>query len=93
MDRFPNMHVELAARIGELGASRGCPESFREYQDRILFGTDAFPMEPTRHSKSSMTSCTILLPLSETEDEYFDYAPRHTSPGRADLWAGLPDGY
>jgi Amidohydrolase len=44
MDRFPNIHVELGARIGELGRQpRMAREFFEKYQDRILFGTDAVP--------------------------------------------------
>src|SRR5205807_759532 len=44
MDRFPNMHVELGARIGELGRQpRMARKFFDKYQDRILFGTDAVP--------------------------------------------------
>ncbi|MCX6619727.1 MAG: amidohydrolase family protein, partial [Acidobacteria bacterium] len=44
MDRFPNMHVEFGARIGELGRQpRTARKFFEKYQDRILFGTDATP--------------------------------------------------
>jgi hypothetical protein len=44
MDRFPNMHVELGARIGELGRQpRMAGKFFDKYQDRILLGTDAVP--------------------------------------------------
>ena len=39
---IPNMHVELGARIGELGRQpRTARRFFDRYQDRILFGTDA----------------------------------------------------
>jgi predicted TIM-barrel fold metal-dependent hydrolase len=42
--RFPNMYVELAARIGELGRQpRTARRFFETWQDRILFGTDAIP--------------------------------------------------
>ena len=41
LDRFPNLHVEIAARIGELGRQpRASRRFFDKYQDRILFGTD-----------------------------------------------------
>ncbi len=44
MDRFPNMSVEMAARVGELGRQpRTSRKFFDKYQDRILFGTDAVP--------------------------------------------------
>ena len=44
LDKFPNVYVELAARIGELGRQpRTSRRFFDKYQDRILFGTDAIP--------------------------------------------------
>ena len=44
LDRFPNMSVDIAARIGELGRQpRAARAFFGKYQDRILFGTDAIP--------------------------------------------------
>ena len=44
LDRFPNMSVDIAARIGELGRQpRTARKFFEKYQDRILFGTDATP--------------------------------------------------
>src|SRR6201987_3600622 len=42
LDRFPNMTVDIAARIGELGRQpRTARKFFDKYQDRIVFGTDA----------------------------------------------------
>src|SRR5437879_5511700 len=44
LDRFPNMSVDIAARIGELGRQpRTAAKFFDKYQDRILFATDATP--------------------------------------------------
>ncbi|HEY6547398.1 MAG TPA: amidohydrolase family protein, partial [Vicinamibacteria bacterium] len=44
LERFPNMTVELGARIGELGRQpRTARKIFLKHQDRILFGTDAVP--------------------------------------------------
>ena len=44
LDRYPNMHVEIGARIGEIGRQpRAAKRFFERYQDRILFGTDAVP--------------------------------------------------
>jgi len=42
---FPNMTVELAARVGELGRSRSnVPQILgNDNQDRIISGTDAVP--------------------------------------------------
>src|SRR5256714_7176599 len=44
LDRLPNMFVDIAARVGELGRQPITARKFFEkYQDRILFGTDATP--------------------------------------------------
>ena len=52
-------HVELAARIGELGRQpRASRSFFDKYQDRIMFGTDAVPQATRRRSRSSATCCT-----------------------------------
>ena len=54
MERFPNMHVDIAARIGELGKQPYTSRAFFErFADRILFGTDAYPdVELTRRYPS-----------------------------------------
>jgi len=42
LDEHPNMHVDIAARIAELGRQpRAARKFFDSYQDRIVFGTDA----------------------------------------------------
>ena len=82
MDKFPNMHVELAARIGELGRQpRASKKFFDKYQDRILFGTDATPHGdeyPQQVYNESLYE--IYFRFLETEDEYFDYAPAAVPP-------------
>lgn len=42
MDEMPNMHVDLAARLGELGrhSAKDGRDFFTRHQDRIMFGTD-----------------------------------------------------
>lgn len=96
MDRFPNMHVEIAARIGELGRQpRASGKFFDKYQDRILFGTDASPNAtdlPQQSFNDQMYE--IYFRFLETEDEYFDYAPSPVPPqGRWRIYGlGLPDG-
>src|ERR1035438_2723526 len=46
IDSFPNLHVETAARLGELGRQpRRARAFFEKYQDRIMFGTDATPRD------------------------------------------------
>jgi predicted TIM-barrel fold metal-dependent hydrolase len=85
LDRSPNFHVEIAARIGELGRQpRRSRWFFDRYQDRILFGTDGVEDELYPH----------YFRFLETEDEYFDYGPGPV-PGQG-RWhisgIGLPDG-
>ena len=96
LDRFPNMTVDIAARIGELGRQpRAARKFFDKHQDRILFGTDATP-----HGADvpQQLFCDRLYEIYyrflETEDEYFDYAPARIPPqGRWRIYGiGLPDG-
>jgi predicted TIM-barrel fold metal-dependent hydrolase len=94
MDRYPNMYVELAARIGELGRQpRTARRFFDRYQDRILFGTDAVPHGvQTPQQIFGEALYRIYFRFLETEDEYFDYAPAPTPPqGRWQIYGiGLP---
>ena len=95
MDRFPNMHVELAARIGELGRQpRQTRAFFEKYQDRIMMGTDAVPHGvETPQQIFGDQLYEIYYRFLETLDEYFDYAPASTPPqGRWRIYGlGLPD--
>lgn len=96
LDRFPNMYVELAARIGELGRQpRLARKFFEKYQDRIMFGTDAVPHgTQTPQQIFGDELYEIYYRFLETEDEYFDYAPAPTPPqGRWKIYGlGLPEG-
>jgi predicted TIM-barrel fold metal-dependent hydrolase len=96
MDKFPNMHVELGARIGELGRQpRTARRFFERYQDRILFGTDATPHgEEYPQQLFGNALYEIYYRFLETEDEYFDYAPAAVPPqGRWRIYGlGLPEG-
>jgi len=66
LDRFPNLHVEIAARIGELGRQpRASQRFFDKYQDRIMFGTDG----------PNDALYPIYFRFLETDDEYFEYSP------------------
>jgi predicted TIM-barrel fold metal-dependent hydrolase len=81
LDSHPNMHVDFAARIGELGRQpRTSQKFFDRYQDRILFGTDA----SGGVSSPQQTYCEQLYEIYyrflETKDEYFDYAPASIPP-------------
>jgi len=82
LDRFPNMSVDIAARIGELGRQpRTARRFFEAYQDRILFGTDATPhgdQFPQQVFNDQLYE--IYYRFLETDDEYFDYAPAKIPP-------------
>jgi predicted TIM-barrel fold metal-dependent hydrolase len=95
MDRFPNMSVELGARIGELGRQpRTARKFFEKYQDRILFGTDAIPDGYETPQQVFVDQLyEIYYRFLETEDEYFDYAPAPVPPqGRWRIYGlGLPE--
>jgi predicted TIM-barrel fold metal-dependent hydrolase len=96
MDRYSNMHVELGARIGELGRQpRMSKKFFEKYQDRILFGTDAVPHGTDTPQQVFVDELyEIYYRFLETEDEYFDYAPAPVPPqGRWRIYGlGLPEG-
>lgn len=85
LDEHPNLYVELAARLAEIGRQPFTAKRFLEkYADRVMFGTDG-PRPRAR-----------LLPhwrVLETRDEYFPYAEPDQYP--QGLWQvyglGLPD--
>jgi predicted TIM-barrel fold metal-dependent hydrolase len=95
LDRFPNMSVDIAARIGELGRQPVTARRFFDkYQDRILFGTDATPhgdQYPQQVFNDQLYE--IYYRFLETNDEYFDYAPAKIPPqGRWRIYGiQLPD--
>ena len=95
LDKYPNMHVEIGARIGELGRQpRLARKFFDRYQDRILFGTDAVPHGvETPQQIFGERLYEIYYRFLETEDEYFDYAPADIPPqGRWRIYGlGLPE--
>jgi len=95
LKRFANMHVEIGARIGELGRQpRTARKFFDRFQDRILFGTDAVPNGvDTPQQIFGDKLYEIYYRFLETEDEYFDYAPAPVPPqGRWQIYGlGLPE--
>jgi len=95
LDRYPNMHVDTAARIGELGRQpRTARKFFDKYQDRIMFGTDAIPHgDEYPQQVFGDALYQIYYRFLETEDEYFDYSPAHIPPqGRWRIYGlGLPE--
>ena len=69
LDRFPNLFVDISARIAELGRQPySSRDFFVKYQDRILFGTDQRPTPAVYR---------IHWRFLETADEHFDYGPGH----------------
>jgi predicted TIM-barrel fold metal-dependent hydrolase len=95
LDRYPNMNVDIAARIGELGRQpRTARKFFEKHQDRILFGTDATPHGdefPQQVYNDHLYD--IYFRFLETDDEYFNYAPAKVPPqGRWEIYGiNLPD--
>lgn len=85
LDQYPNLYVELASRIGELGRQPYTARKFLiQYADRVLFGTDG-PWPETR----IQTYWRFL----ETWDEYFPYSEKPFPPqGFWNIYGvGLPD--
>ena len=65
---MPNMNVEIGAIIAELGRQpRSAMKFFEKYQDRVLFGKDAY------HPEEYFTYFRVL----ETADEYFPYYKKY----------------
>ena len=94
LESHPNMHVDIAARIGELGRQpRMARRFFDKFQDRILFGTDASAGAGTPQQMFGDALYEIYYRFLETEDEYFDYAPAPVPPqGRWRIYGlGLSD--
>ena len=89
LQMFPNVYVDTAARISELGRKpRQAREFFLANQDRILFGTDYIAGE------DPAAVYPYYYRFLETFDEYFNYGPE---PNEYDMghWKiygiGLPD--
>lgn len=79
LDLYPNLHIDIAARIAELGrVPYTAREFFIKYQDRILFGTDATPL--------SYDFIPTYFRFLETKDEYFPYQGEEEIPGQG-RWA------
>ncbi|MEM8666533.1 MAG: amidohydrolase family protein [Planctomycetota bacterium] len=85
LDKYPNLWIEPASRIAELGRQPFTARKFLiKYADRILFGTDGpFPEKRVR----------IYWRFFETHDESFDYSEKIPPP--QGLWqihgVQLPD--
>ncbi len=65
LDDCPNYHIDISARLGELGRQPYTARRFFiQYQDRILFGSDMGP-DPEAYR--------LAYRFLETDDEYFNY--------------------
>lgn len=72
LDQYPNLYVDFASRIGELGRQPYTAREFiQKYQDRVLFGTDG-PWPETR--------VRLYWRFLETRDEYFPYSEKPFPP-------------
>jgi predicted TIM-barrel fold metal-dependent hydrolase len=82
LDTIPNMYIEVAAALYEIGRQpRAGRAFFMKYQDRILMGKDTFGGED---------EYAVYFRIFETSDEYFPwYRRRHAFWGMYGL--GLPD--
>ena len=72
LDAYPNLYVEIAARIAELGRQPyTARDFFIKYAERIFFGSDG-PRAPER--------MWLHYRFLETRDEYFPYAENAFPP-------------
>jgi hypothetical protein len=72
LEAYPNLLLEIASRISELGRQPYSAKEFLErYSDRVLFGTDGpWPAERLRR----------YWQFLETRDEYFPYSEKEFPP-------------
>jgi predicted TIM-barrel fold metal-dependent hydrolase len=72
LEQYPNLFIEFASRINELGRQPyTARDFFVRYQDRILFGTDGPWPEKRLHA---------YWRFLETKDEYFPYSDKVPPP-------------
>ena len=63
LDKYPNLNLEFAAILGELGRQpRATQRFFTKYQDRILFGKDRY----------DVSEYPFYFRLLESDDEWID---------------------
>jgi predicted TIM-barrel fold metal-dependent hydrolase len=74
LDKYPNLYVDIDARISELGRQPYTARKFLiKYQDRVMFGTDTTPNDREAYR--------IYYRFLETDDEYFDCQKSHHLQG------------
>lgn len=73
LDTYPNMFLDIDARISELGRQPYTARKFfLKYQDRVMFGTDTTPKVEAFRS---------YYRFLETDDEYWDPVDSHHRQG------------
>lgn len=84
LEQFPNVVVDLSARVNELGRQPySAREFFLKFADRILFGADLLP---------DVATYRLYYRFLETADEYFDYPSHASRQGRWNIYGiFLPD--
>jgi predicted TIM-barrel fold metal-dependent hydrolase len=77
--RCPNLHLDISARLGELGRQPRAAAAFiTAHADRVLFGTDAFPPTAAVYE--------LHVRALETADEHFAYGPEPDDPAPQGRW-------
>jgi len=84
LDSTPNVHVDISARVSELGRQPYTARRFfLRFADRILFGTDLLP---------EAQMYRLFFRCLETDDEYFEYPSHASRQGRWNIYGlHLPD--
>nr|MDD6334938.1 amidohydrolase family protein [bacterium] len=84
IDKYPNLYVDIAARLAELGRQPYTARKFLiDHADRVLFGTDTLGCECIYHR--------YYYRCFETMDEYFHYADEFEQGHWMIYGLGLPD--
>jgi predicted TIM-barrel fold metal-dependent hydrolase len=83
LDRCQNLYVDISARVPELGRKPNSSRVFfNQYQNRILFGTDA---------RANTAQYRIQYRFLETLDDYFEYSDEQEDGHWRICGMGLPD--
>jgi len=73
LDVAPNYVIDIAGRVAELGRQpRRVRALLERHPDRVLFGTDAYPL--------TAEQLEVHVRFLETADEAFEYAPGEAVP-------------
>lgn len=88
LDANPNLQVDIAARVAELGRQPYTARDFLvQYADRVMFGLDSWPADADEYR--------VYYRFLETRDEYFPYWCDPAQTGETGRWwiygVGLPD--